>query len=74
MLISAGGLHPAMNDPHAQAIMTDLVAKMRENLETRLPAFTYKSAEERQSAIEQALIVYRWGIRDGIDEWIKQKQ
>lgn len=74
LLISVGGFHSAMKDPHVNAIMMELVAKMRENLETMLPAFTYKNAEERQSAIEQALIVYGWGVRDGIEEWIKHKQ
>ena len=71
LLISVGELHSAMTDAHINAITTALVEKMRENMETMLPAFPFKDDKERQVSIERALIVYEMGIRDGINEWLK---
>lgn len=71
--ISVSELHSAMKDAHIYATVTALVAKKREELETMLPAFNYKNEEERQSAIEQLLIAYEWGVSDGIKEWIKHQ-
>lgn len=72
-LISVSELNTAMKDAHIHAIATALVAKKREELETMLPAFNYKNEEERQSAIEQLLIAYEWGVEDGIKEWVKHQ-
>jgi flagellar motor switch protein FliG len=71
LLISVGELHSAMKDAHINAITTTLVEKMRENMETMMPAFHFKDDEEKQVAIRRALIVYEMGIKDGIDEWLK---
>ena len=71
LLISIGKLHSAMTDAHIHAITTTLVEKMRENMETMLPAFPFKDDNERQVFIERALIVYEMGIKDGINEWLK---
>jgi hypothetical protein len=71
LLISVGELHFAMKDAHINAITTDLVARMREEMETMLPAFLFKDKEERQVFIKRALIVYEMGIKDGICEWLK---
>ena len=71
LLISVGELHSAMKDAHINAITTNLVEKMRENMETMLPAFPFKDDKERQVFIERALIVYEMGIKDGINEWLK---
>jgi len=71
LLISVGELHSAMTEAHVNAITTALVEKMRENMETMLPAFPFKDDKERQVSIERALIVYEMGIKDGIDEWLK---
>lgn len=71
LLISVGELHSAMADAHIHAIATALVEKMRENMETMLPAFPFKDDKERQVSIERALIVYEMGIKDGIYEWLK---
>lgn len=71
LLISVGELHSAMKDAHIHAITTALVEKMRENMETMLPAFDFKDNKERQAFIERALIVYEMGIKDGIYEWLK---
>lgn len=71
LLISVGKLHSAMTDAHINAITTTLVEKMRENMETMLPAFPFKDDKERQVFIERALIVYEMGIKDGINEWLK---
>ena len=73
LFISVGELHPAIKDAHIHDMATALVEKMRENMETMLPAFPFKDDKERQSAIEQALIVYGWGVRDGIEEWVKHR-
>lgn len=74
LLISVGGFHSAMRDTNAHAIVTSLVARMRENMETMLPAFPYRDSKERQCDIEKLLIFYELGIKDGIEEWIKNKQ
>lgn len=71
LLISVGELHSAMKDAKINAITTDLVEKMRENMETMLPSFPFKDDKERQVSIERALIVYEMGIKDGINEWLK---
>jgi hypothetical protein len=71
LLIYAGGLHSSMTEAHIDAITTALVEKMRENMETMLPAFPFKDGKERQVSIERALIVYEMGIKDGIYEWLK---
>lgn len=71
LLISVVELHSAMTDAHIHAITTALVEKMRENMETMLPAFPFKDNKERQVSIECALIVYEMGIKDGINEWLK---
>ena len=71
LLISVGELHSAMTEAHIHAITTALVEKMRENMETMLPAFPFKDDKERQVSIERALIVYEMGIKDGIYEWLK---
>lgn len=71
LLISVGELHSAMKDAHINTITTALVEKMRENMETMLPSFTFKDDKERQVSIERALIVYEMGIKDGINEWLK---
>lgn len=71
LLISVGELHSAMKDAHINAITTTLVEKMRENMETMMPAFPFKDDDEKQVAIERALIVYEMGIKDGINEWFK---
>lgn len=71
LLISVGELHSAMTDAHINAITTALVGKMRENMETMLPAFHFKDDDERHVLIERALITYEMGIKDGICEWLK---
>lgn len=71
LLISVGELHSAMKDAHINAITTVLAEKMRENMETMLPSFPFKDDKERQVSIERALIVYKMGIKDGINEWLK---
>lgn len=71
LLISVGELHSAMTDAHINAITTTLVEKMRENMETMLPAFLFKDDDERLVFIERALITYEMGIKDGIYEWLK---
>ena len=71
LLISVGELDSAMTDAHINDITTALVARMRENMETMLPAFPFKDDKERQVFIERALIVYEMGIKDGIYEWLK---
>lgn len=71
LLISVGELNSAMKDAHIHTITTALVEKMRENMETMLPAFPFKDDKERQVFIERALIVYEMGIKDGINEWLK---
>lgn len=71
LFISVGELHSAMKDAHIHAITTALVEKMREDMETMLPAFPFKDDKERQVSIERALIVYEMGIKDGINEWLK---
>lgn len=71
LLISVGELHSAMKEAHVHAITTALVARMRENMETMLPAFPFKDDKERQVSIERALTVYEMGIKDGIYEWLK---
>lgn len=73
LFISVGELHSAMKDAHIHAIVASMVAKMRENMETMLPAFPFKDDKERQSAIEQALAAYEMGVRDGIKECIKHR-
>jgi hypothetical protein len=74
LLISVGELHSAMTDARINIIATALVEKMRKNMETMLPAFPFKDDKERQVSIERALIVYEMGIKDGIDEWLNNKQ
>lgn len=71
LLISVGELHSAMKDAHINAITMALVEKMRENMETMLPAFPFKDDKERQVSIGRALIVYEMGVKDGIYEWLK---
>lgn len=71
LLISVGELHSAITDAHINAITTALVERMRENMESMLPAFPFKDDEERQVSIERALIDYEMGIKDGINEWLK---
>lgn len=71
LLISVGELHSAMRDAHINAITTDLVEKMRKNMETMLSSFPFKDDKERQVSIERSLIVYEMGIKDGINEWLK---
>lgn len=71
LFISVGELHSAMKDAHIHAMTTALVEKMREDMETMLPAFPFKDDKERQVSIERALIVYEMGIKDGINEWLK---
>lgn len=72
LLISVGELHSFMKDAHINAITTALVEKMRENMETMMPASTFKDEKEKQVFIGRALIVYEMGIKDGINEWLKQ--
>lgn len=74
LLISVGELHSSMNDAHINAITTALVAKMRENMETMLPAFPFKDDKERQVFIERALMAYEMGVKDGICEFMKNKK
>ena len=74
LLISVGELHSAMTDAHINAITTALIEKMRENMETMLPAFHFNDDKERQVSIERALIVYEMGIKDGINEWLKKNK
>jgi len=74
LLISISELHSAMKDAHIHAITTALVEKMRENMETMLPAFPFKDDKERQVSIERALIVYEMGVKDGICEFIKRRK
>lgn len=71
LLISVGELHSAMRDAHINAITTDLVEKMRKNMETMLSSFPFKDDKESQVSIERSLIVYEMGIKDGINEWLK---
>ena len=71
MLISVGEFHSAIKDAHIQTITKTLVEKMRGNMESMLPGFTFKDDKERQVFIERALITYEMGIKDGIYEWLK---
>lgn len=71
LLISTSELHSAMTNAHIHAITTALVEKMREEMETMLPAFPFKDDKERQVSIERALIVYEMGVKNGIYEWLK---
>jgi hypothetical protein len=71
LLISVGEFYSAMIDARIHAITMALVEKMRENMETMLPAFPFNDDKERQVSIERALIVYEMGIKDGINEWFK---
>ena len=73
LFISVGELHSATKDAHIRAIVTALVARMRENMESMLPAFPFKDDKERQSAIEQALVAYEMGVMDGIAECVKHR-
>lgn len=73
LLMSVGEFHSAMIDAHIHAITTALVERMREEMETMLPAFPFKDDKERQVSIERALIVYGMGVKDGICEWLKNK-
>lgn len=71
LMISVGELHSAMTNARINAITTELVEKMRKDMETMLPAFPFRNNKERQVSIERALIVYEMGIKDGINEWLK---
>lgn len=71
LLINVGELHSAMTNARIDAITTALVEKMREHMETMLPAFPFKDDDERRVFIERALITYEIGIKDGICEWLK---
>lgn len=74
LLISVDEFHSAMKEAHVRFIVANLVQKKREELEKMLPAFLYKNAKERQSDIEKMMIFYEWGLKDGINEFIKHKE